>query len=73
MREFDTDPNRVEILLKQHIGVSSKPVVKVGEWVDEGALIADIPKGQLGAKIHSSIKGKVTYIDEEKIVITKQS
>ena len=73
MREFDTDPNRVEILLKQHIGVSSKPVVKVGEWVDEGVLIADIPKGQLGAKVHSSIKGKVTYIDEEKIVITKQS
>jgi len=72
VRKFDTKPVRVEILLKQHVGVSSNPLVKVGERVDEGVLIADIPKGQLGAKIHASIKGKVTYVDEEKIVITKQ-
>lgn len=68
---FDTKPERVEILLQQHIGIPSKPVVQVGERVDEGTLIADIPKDQIGAKIHASIEGKVTYIDADKIIIQK--
>ncbi|MEA1939712.1 MAG: 4Fe-4S dicluster domain-containing protein [Candidatus Caldatribacteriota bacterium] len=71
-RGIKTNPKLVEILLKQHAGVFSEPIVKIGEQVDEGTLIAEIPKGKLGARIHSSIKGKVTYIDSEKIIITKK-
>jgi len=71
-RIIETKPERVEILLHQHIGESSIPVVQVGDMVNEGALIADIPKEQLGATIHASIEGKITYIDTEKIIIVKQ-
>ena len=53
----------VNIPLKQHIGAPSKPVVKVGDQVKKGELIADIPKGSLGARYHSSINGEVTGVD----------
>ena len=61
--------NQIEILLKQHVGVPSQPIVKVGDQVNEGDLVAEIPEGKLGARIHSSIEGRVTYIDNEKIII----
>jgi Na+-translocating ferredoxin:NAD+ oxidoreductase RnfC subunit len=57
--------------LKQHTGVPSEPVVKINEPVNEGDLIAEIPKEKLGARLHSSIKGRITYIDEERIIIKK--
>jgi Predicted NADH:ubiquinone oxidoreductase, subunit RnfC len=66
---IETNPDQVEILLKQHTGVPSKPVVKIGEQVNEGDLIAEIPKGKLGARLHASIKGRITYICEERIII----
>jgi len=68
---METDPDQVEVLLKQHTGVPSKPVVKIDEQVNEGDLIAEIPKGKLGARLHASIKGRITYIDEERIIIKK--
>jgi len=68
---IETDPEQVEILLKQHTGVPSKPVVKIGEQVNEGDLIAEIPKGKLGARLHASIKGRITYICDERIIIKK--
>lgn len=57
----------ITILLKQHVGASCKPIVKVGDEVKKGQLIA-IPEG-LGANIHSSLFGKVTNIDDSKITI----
>jgi len=71
LRVIETDPDQVEILLKQHTGVPSEPVVKINELVNEGDLIAEIPKEKLGARLHSSIKGRITYIDEERIIIKK--
>lgn len=61
----------VKILLNQHIGVSAKSIVKLGETVQEGQLIADIEEGKLGAKIHASISGRVTHVSEEFIRIAK--
>jgi len=46
-------------------------VVKINGQVNEGDLIAEIPKGKLGARLHASIKGRITYIDEERIIIKK--
>jgi Na+-translocating ferredoxin:NAD+ oxidoreductase RnfC subunit len=71
LRVIETDPDQVEILLKQHTGVPSEAVVKINEPVNEGDLIAEIPKEKLGARLHSSIKGRITYIDEERIIIKK--
>ena len=66
-REYN--PKVVYIPLSQHIGTSATPVVKMGEAVAHGQLIGDIPDGKLGAKIHASIKGRVSQITSEMIII----
>lgn len=59
----------VKIPLKMHIGVPSVSVVRTGSTVSKGQLIADIPEGALGAKIHASINGTVTDITDTYIEI----
>ena len=65
--EFD----RVNIPLKQHVGAPCEPVVKPGDMVQAGDLIAGIRTGQLGANIHASIDGTVTAVTDSGIVIEK--
>jgi len=66
-REYQ--PQRVTIRLKQHIGAPSQPVVKIGDGVQRGDLIAQIPEGKLGANVHASISGRVEAVTGEHIVI----
>jgi len=67
--EHEYQPQRVAIPLKQHIGAPSQPVVKIGDRVQRGDLIARIPEGKLGANVHASISGKVEAVTGERIVI----
>lgn len=55
------------IPLKQHIGAPCTPVVNMGDEIKRGQCIAE-PNG-LGAKIHTSVSGKVIKITEEHIEI----
>ncbi len=55
-------PKKVKLLLSQHIGAPSEPVVKVGDIVQTGTLIAK-SKGFISSNLHSSISGKITLID----------
>jgi Na+-translocating ferredoxin:NAD+ oxidoreductase RnfC subunit len=64
-------PDTVKISLCQHIGVPSIPAVKVGARIKKGELIADIPENKLGAKIHSSIDGKIVAISDSQIHIKR--
>ncbi|SKC37446.1 proline reductase-associated electron transfer protein PrdC [Maledivibacter halophilus] len=57
----------ITINLNQHIGKPSKPIVRIGEEVKKGQLIA-APEG-LGANIHSSVFGKIIEISESKIIL----
>jgi len=61
--------NEVNLLLSQHIGAPSAPVVVVGDKVKRGDLIAEIPEGKLGARLFSSIDGEVTAVGDGKITI----
>lgn len=65
----DWAPQRVEILLRQHIGAPLKPVVRTGDKVKRNQLLADIPAGSLGARLHASIDGEVVFLDDERIII----
>jgi Na+-translocating ferredoxin:NAD+ oxidoreductase RnfC subunit len=67
--EREYQPKRVTILLKQHIGAPSQPVVRIGDRVECGDLIAQIPEGKLGANVHASISGRVEAVTGEHIVI----
>jgi len=55
------------ILLKQHIGAPDVPVVKVGDKVRRGTLLASPEK--LGANIFSSVDGVVKEITDAAIVV----
>ena len=62
-------PEKVTLLLKQHAGVPATPLVQTGETVKRGQLVADIPAGALGARIHASIDGIVGGVGKEAIEI----
>lgn len=55
----------LKIQLKQHVGPPCKPIVKIGDLVKRGQLIA-IPEG-LGANIHTSFSGKIKSIKPDYI------
>jgi RnfABCDGE-type electron transport complex C subunit len=67
--EREHQPKHVTIPLKQHIGATSRPVVKVSDGVQRGDLIARISEGKLGANVHASISGRVEAVTGEHIVI----
>ena len=56
-------PKLVTIPMSMHIGRPAKPVVKRGDAVKVGQLIAEAD-GYISAPIHSSVSGKVQKIDE---------
>ena len=60
-------PMTYKFPLKMHVGAPSIAIVKEGQNVKRGECIAN-PEG-CGAKIHSSITGKVTKITENEIFI----
>ena len=77
VRKYDVVPRfipkklkaeRVEILTSQHIGAPASPVVKVGDKVKAGQLVAECGKG-LSVAQHASISGTVVSVDPAKIVI----
>ncbi|MCD6531836.1 4Fe-4S dicluster domain-containing protein [bacterium] len=53
------EPERVKLVLRQGAGAPSVPVVKVGDRVQKGQLVASAPKNSIGANIHSPIDGTV--------------
>lgn len=56
-------PKEVKIPIGQHIGAPATPIVKRGDLVKVGTLIAR-SSGFISANIHSSVSGKVSKIDE---------
>jgi electron transport complex protein RnfC len=63
--EFPTEryplPDRVSLLMLQHIGAPCKPIVKVGDEVFLGQKIAD-SDSPVSTPIHASVSGKVAAI-----------
>ncbi|MBL9128017.1 MAG: 4Fe-4S dicluster domain-containing protein, partial [Verrucomicrobiales bacterium] len=70
-RDQAFDPARVLLRWKQHAGVPARPVVRVGDRVEEGQLVGDVAEGALGAHVHASIAGVVEGIDERGLAIRK--
>ncbi|MBP2649309.1 MAG: Respiratory-chain dehydrogenase domain 51 kDa subunit [Firmicutes bacterium] len=57
-------PDTVCLPLSQHVGVPSRPVVKVGDFVKVGDLVAAIPEeAKVGANLHASITGEIVVVD----------
>ena len=56
-------PKLVTIPMSMHIGRPAKPIVKRGDTVKVGQLIAEAD-GYISAPVHASVSGKVQKIDE---------
>ncbi len=56
-------PKTVNIPLSQHLGAPAAPVVKRGDLVKTGQIIAE-HKGFVSSNIHSSVTGKVLKVDK---------
>ena len=61
----------ISISLTQHLGEPSIPLIKEGDTVYKGQLIATIPDNAIGSNIHSSINGTVYQIADGEIKIHK--
>ena len=55
--------------LRQHVGAAALPVVQVGDQVQRGQLLAEIPPNALGARLHASISGRVAEVSAQSITL----
>lgn len=69
MREFD--PDRVYILMRQHVGAPAIPTVKAGDTVKRGDVVGITPENMLGTTMHASISGRVAEVTDERVVIER--
>jgi Na+-translocating ferredoxin:NAD+ oxidoreductase RnfC subunit len=63
-------PRRVVLRLAAHTGAPAQAVVSPGDRVLRGDLVAEIPKGKLGARVHASIDGTIAEVTPEEVVAT---
>lgn len=61
-------PKVLKISLSQHIGQKAIPIVKLGDVVDDGTLIAKKAEG-ISANVHSSVYGKIQEITDNYIAV----
>ena len=64
----DMPVSKVTIRLSQHIGAPAQAIVKAGDMVTKGQMIAK-PADGLSVAIHASISGKVTQVADGCVVI----
>ncbi|MGB9802808.1 4Fe-4S dicluster domain-containing protein [Desulfofundulus sp.] len=69
LQEESVRPQTVRLMLKQHIGAPAEPVVKPGERVVAGQVVAEVPDNVLGVPVHASIDGRVAQVSADAVVI----
>jgi Na+-translocating ferredoxin:NAD+ oxidoreductase RnfC subunit len=69
LSETELAPRRVVLPLRQHAGSPAGAVVRPGERVRAGDVVAAPAPGALGARIHASIDGTVGDVENGAVVI----
>ncbi len=69
LTEEEIIPKKIRITYNQNIGAPAKAVVKSGDVVKCGQVIADVDEKALGLPIHSSVDGVVVDANEHFILI----
>lgn len=59
-------------MLSQHIGAPAVPVVREGDLVEKGQMIAEPAQG-LSVAIHASVSGRVVEVTEKYVIIYNSS
>lgn len=60
---------KVRLLTRQHVGAPAKPIVQIGDVVEKGQIIGEIPEGALGSMLHASIAGTIAEVTADFITI----
>jgi len=68
LKEDLVQVGKVKVLLSQHIGAPAQAIVKTGDQVTRGQMIAQPAQG-LSVGIHASVSGKVTEVTDRYIII----
>lgn len=63
---------RVRLPLSQGVGQPARPVVRVGQRVAEGDLVAE-PAGPISAALHASIPGEVEAVSDHHVVLRRNA
>ncbi|MDP2361869.1 MAG: SLBB domain-containing protein [bacterium] len=59
----------LRLLMRQHIGVPAETLVREGDTVAAGQLVAAPPEGKLGAPVHTPRAGRVASVTQAEIVV----
>jgi len=70
MELLETSPGQVELLFQEMSAAGVLPRVKPGEEIAQGSLVAET-KMPTGAGLHTSISGKVTFLNKERVIIRR--
>lgn len=68
---MDFAPKTVYIELKQHVGKAASAMVKAGDKVKVGDVVAQTAYEDLGTTMHASINGKVKSVTDRFVIIEK--
>jgi Na+-translocating ferredoxin:NAD+ oxidoreductase RnfC subunit len=69
LARFEQPLQRLSLRLRQHAGAPAVAAVKIGQKLRAFDLVAEIPQGQLGARVHTGLAGTVADITAEAVVI----
>ena len=81
LREYDrsaplseqlVEPSTLKLLLSQHIGAPSQPLVHVGDRVSAGQMIAQAAPDALGVALHAPVDGVVCDVTDKVITLVRQ-
>lgn len=70
MELLETTPGQVELLFQEMSAAGILPRVETGEEIEQGSLVAET-KMSTGARLHTGISGKVTFLDKERVIIRR--
>jgi Na+-translocating ferredoxin:NAD+ oxidoreductase RnfC subunit len=71
LRPFTQEPERLRLSLKQSAGTGAVPVVRAGDRVKAGDVLAEPPQGAMGAVLHAPIPARIESVDDA-LVLVKQ-
>lgn len=72
LSETEVDTDKVKILFSQHVGAPAVPIIKEGDEVSVGQVIALPKENALSNTVHASVSGKVLSVTDKSAVILKK-
>ena len=68
---MEFSPETIYMELKLHVGKPATAVVKAGDKVERGQLVAQTAYEDLGTSMHASINGTVKEVTDRFVIIGK--